>query len=135
MSAVTDPSRRVLVTGGAGFIGSHTCIDLLDHGHELVVVDNLSNSSAEALDRVAEVAGRAVEFHELDLRDREALDKVMAASNVDSVVHFAGLKRAVNEAMQANAEALKMLRWLQHAPRSLGAQPFHAASSPPQLRL
>ena len=52
-----------------------------------------------------------------------------------SKVHFAGLKRAVNEAMQANAEALKMLRWLQHAPRSLGAQPFHAASSPPQLRL
>ena len=91
------------MTGGAGFIGSHTLIDLLDHGHEVVVVDNLVNASAVALDRVAEVTGRRVEFHQVDLRDRAALDAVMAVSNVDSVIHFAGLK-AIGESVEMPLE-------------------------------
>lgn len=100
---MTNLNRRVLVTGGAGFIGSHTCIDLLEHGHDLVVVDSLVNASERALDRVAELAGTEVDFHRIDLRDRAALDAVMASTNVDSVVHFAGLK-AVGESVQLPLE-------------------------------
>jgi UDP-glucose 4-epimerase len=98
MSDVTNRERRVLVTGGAGFIGSHSCIDLLQHGHELIVVDNLVNASAVALDRVAELAGRSVSFREVDLRNRAGLDEVFREFNVDSVIHFAGLK-AVGESV------------------------------------
>jgi UDP-glucose 4-epimerase len=67
---------RVLVTGGAGYIGSHTCLALLDAGHEVVVVDSLSNSKAEAVRRVGELAGRAVAFHRVDLLDQASLDHV-----------------------------------------------------------
>jgi len=91
------------VTGGAGFIGSHTCIDLLQHGFELVVVDNLVNASAVALERVTELAGRELEFHAVDLRDRDALDAVLQGSNVESVIHFAGLK-AVGESVEKPLE-------------------------------
>ena len=67
----------ILVAGGAGFIGSHTCVELLDHGYEVIVVDNFSNSSPRALDAVHRLAGRALIAHELDLRDRRALDRVL----------------------------------------------------------
>jgi UDP-glucose 4-epimerase len=82
----------VLVTGGAGFIGSHTCLELLQAGYGVIVVDNLVNSKRESLRRVQELAGRPLEFHEVDLRDRGALSAVFAGTGVDAVIHFAGLK-------------------------------------------
>ena len=83
---------KLLITGGAGYIGSHTCVELLQAGYELVVVDNLSNSSEEALVRVQELTGKLVEFHKVDLLDRPALEKVFAGAAIDGVIHFAGLK-------------------------------------------
>ncbi len=93
---------RILVTGGAGYIGSHTCVELLNAGHEVVVVDNLSNSKEEALRRVGEIVGSAavprLTFHRVDLLDRAALDAVFGRDPVDAVIHFAGLK-AVGESV------------------------------------
>ena len=89
---------RVLITGGAGYIGSHTCIELLRAGYELIVVDNLSNSKEESLRRVQKLAGKSVAFHKVDLLDREALEAVFARNPVEAVIHFAGLK-AVGESV------------------------------------
>ena len=89
---------HVLVTGGAGYIGSHTVVELLTSGEDVTIVDNLVNSKPEAVRRIAELAGRAPLFHQIDLLDRKALDKVMAARPVDAVIHFAGLK-AVGESV------------------------------------
>ena len=83
---------RVLVTGGAGYIGSHTCIELLNAGHEVVVVDNLCNSKISVLDRVQKISGRPVLFYNLDVRDKAALSAVFAAHKIDAAIHFAGLK-------------------------------------------
>jgi UDP-glucose 4-epimerase len=91
--------KTVLVTGGAGFIGSHACADLLANGYEVVIVDDYSNSRPEALDRVREVAGRPLVAYELDLRDRRELSKVFASHPIDAVIHFAG-KKAVGESMR-----------------------------------
>jgi UDP-glucose 4-epimerase len=82
----------VLVTGGAGFIGSHTCMELLGAGYGVIVVDSLVNSKCESLRRVQELAGRPLEFHQVDLRDREALRAVFCGAAIDAVIHFAGLK-------------------------------------------
>jgi UDP-glucose 4-epimerase len=90
---------RVLVTGGAGYIGSHTCVEMLAAGMEVVVVDNLSNGKEESLHRVRQIAGRDLTFVKADLRDRPALDALFAAHRFDAVVHFAGLK-AVGESVQ-----------------------------------
>lgn len=89
---------RILITGGAGYIGSHTCICLLQADHEVTVVDNLSNSSHESLDRVRHLTNRSVRFYETDLLDRPALDKVFDGHEFDAVIHFAGLK-AVGESV------------------------------------
>lgn len=89
----------ILVTGGAGFIGSHTCLELLEHGFEVVVVDNHSNSSPRALERVQKLAGRPLTAYEVDIRDRDALGEVFAAHPVEAVIHFAA-KKAVGESMQ-----------------------------------
>jgi UDP-glucose 4-epimerase len=90
---------RVLVTGGAGYIGSHTCIELMSSGHEVVVVDNLCNSKYESLRRVERIAGRQIAaFVQADVRDRAALRAVFAAHAIDAVIHFAGLK-AVGESV------------------------------------
>ena len=89
---------HILVTGGAGYIGSHTCVELLAAGYDVTVVDNLVNSKREAIDRVSELAGRPLAFHQADLLDRAALDAIFAASPVDAVIHFAGLK-AVGESV------------------------------------
>ena len=94
---------KVLVTGGAGFIGSHTCVELLNAGHEIVVVDNFVNSKPEALDAIRQITGKDFAFHEVDIRDREALDAVFAAHRIDAVIHFAGLK-AVGESVQKPLE-------------------------------
>lgn len=90
----------VLVTGGAGYIGSHTCVALLEAGHDIVVVDNLCNSHAEALRRVEQIAGRSVQaFHRIDVRDAPALARVFEQHSIDAVIHFAALK-AVGESVE-----------------------------------
>ena len=89
----------VFVTGGTGYIGSHTCVELLQAGHDVVVADNLANSSEESLRRVEKITGRAVPFHNVDLTDREALSAVFDAYRFDCVLHFAGLK-AVGESVE-----------------------------------
>lgn len=92
--------RTILVTGGAGFIGSHTCVELLDHGYEVVVVDNHANSSPEAIARVQKVAGRPLAAaYTVDVRDRAALAKVFERHPVDAVIHFAANK-AVGESVE-----------------------------------
>lgn len=89
----------VLVTGGAGYIGSHTCIELIQAGHTVLVLDNLVNSSAESLRRVEAIVRQPVDFVEGDIRDTELLDRVFSEHDIDSVVHFAGLK-AVGESTE-----------------------------------
>ena len=89
---------NILVTGGAGYIGSHTLIELLAVGHAVVVVDNLSNSNPEALRRVESITGQAVPFYKVDIRDREGLSRVFALHDFDCCIHFAGLK-AVGESV------------------------------------
>jgi UDP-glucose 4-epimerase len=89
----------ILVTGGAGYIGSHTCVELIEAGYELLVLDNLCNSSQESLHRVERITGRAVPFVAGDIRDRELLDRLFAEQSIDAVIHFAGLK-AVGESCQ-----------------------------------
>jgi UDP-glucose 4-epimerase len=88
--------RVVLVTGGAGFIGSHTCVELLEHDYDVVVVDDYSNSYPAALDRVQKIAGRPLTTYEADLRDRAALSAVFERHHIDAVIHFAA-KKAVGE--------------------------------------
>lgn len=94
---------NVLVTGGAGYIGSHTCVELLNAGHDVVVIDNLYNSKEEALRRVREITGKSLTFHKVDLLDREALFNVFAQHELDAVIHFAALK-AVGESVSMPLE-------------------------------
>lgn len=87
---------NVLVTGGAGYIGSHTCVELLENGYGVVVVDNFANSSEESVKRVEKITGKKVALYEADVRDKAALDKIFTEHKIDWVIHFAGLK-AVGE--------------------------------------
>lgn len=87
---------NVLVTGGAGYIGTHTSVELLNAGHNVVCVDNLVNSKKEAVNRVEKITGKKVKFYEGDIRDRKILDKILEENKIDSVINFAGLK-AVGE--------------------------------------
>ena len=89
---------RILVTGGAGYIGSHTCLALLEQGHEVVVFDNLYNASEEALNRVKKLTGKDLTFYKADMLDRDAMEKIFDAEKIDAVIHFAGLK-AVGESV------------------------------------
>ena len=93
----------VLVTGGMGYIGSHTCVELLEQGMDVVVVDNLVNSSAEAGRRVEQITGRPLKFYQMDVRDRAGLDRIFTEQKIDCVIHFAGLK-AVGESVQMPLE-------------------------------
>ena len=93
----------ILVTGGAGYIGSHTCVELLNQGYEVVVLDNLYNSSAKALDRVEQITGKKVKFYEGDLLNRPDIEAVFDRESIDSVIHFAGLK-AVGESVSKPLE-------------------------------
>ena len=88
----------ILVTGGAGYIGSHTVVELQNNGYDVVVVDNLSNSSKKSLDRVAKITGKAVKFYEADILDRDALNDIFEKEDIESCIHFAGLK-AVGESV------------------------------------
>ena len=89
---------NVLVTGGAGYIGSHTCVELMQSGHEVVVIDNLCNSNPKSLERVETLTGRHVKFYQGDVRDEALLRRIFAENEIDSVIHFAGLK-AVGESV------------------------------------
>ena len=93
----------ILVTGGAGFIGSHTCVELLNAGYDVVVVDNLYNASKKALDRVEQITGKKVTFYEADILDRDALNAIFDKEQIDSVIHFAGYK-AVGESVRKPIE-------------------------------
>ena len=90
---------RIFVTGGAGYIGSHTVIELIRAGHDVVVADNLHNSSPVAMQRVAQIVGREVPFYQADIRDRAALERIFEAHSFDCCIHFAGLK-AVGESVR-----------------------------------
>lgn len=94
---------RILVTGGAGYIGSHTCVELLNEGYDVVVIDNLYNSSAKALDRVQEITGKSLTFYQADLLDQPAIDAILDQETIDAVIHFAGYK-AVGESVQKPIE-------------------------------
>ena len=94
---------NVLVTGGAGYIGSHTCVELLSQGHNVVVVDNLVNSCEKSLERVQQIAGKDVVFYKNDVRDRAALDAIFDKHDIGCVIHFAGLK-AVGESVSMPLE-------------------------------
>lgn len=93
----------ILVTGGAGYIGSHTCVELLNAGYEITVVDNLYNSSPKSLDRVKELTGKDFKFYECDIRDTDGMDKIFKENKIDAVIHFAGLK-AVGESCEKPLE-------------------------------
>ena len=93
----------ILVAGGAGYIGSHTCVELLNAGYDVVVVDNLYNSSEEAIRRVEKITGKPVKFYKADVLDREALNKIFDQEKIDSVINFAGLK-AVGESVRKPLE-------------------------------
>ncbi|TAN76372.1 MAG: UDP-glucose 4-epimerase GalE [Gallionella sp.] len=92
-------NKKILVTGGCGYIGSHTCVELLGAGYDPVVVDNLGNSKTAALDRVEKITGRKVDFHHVDVRDRDGLRRVFDRHEIHAVIHFAGLK-AVGESVE-----------------------------------
>ncbi len=89
----------ILVTGGAGYIGSHTLIAMTEAGYDVIVVDNLDNSSSESLNRVEKIVGKKIKFYENDVRDKDALRKIFSENNIESVIHFAGLK-AVGESVK-----------------------------------
>ena len=93
----------ILVAGGAGYIGSHTCVELLEAGYDVVVVDNLYNASEESLKRVEKITGKSVTFYEADILDKEALNKIFDAHEIEAVIHFAGYK-AVGESVQKPIE-------------------------------
>ena len=90
--------KTTLVTGGAGYIGSHTLIELINNNFEVVVIDNLANSSRESLRRVEQITGHEIPFIEADVRDQSVLDDIFTTYSIDSVIHFAGLK-AVGESV------------------------------------
>ena len=89
---------KILVTGGLGFIGSHTAVELVKNGHEVIIADNLVNSKIEVHARINEITGSEIEFHEVDVTDEESLDKIFGTNDLDGVIHFAGLK-AVGESV------------------------------------
>ena len=89
---------KILVTGGTGYIGSHTCVELINNGHEVIIVDNLYNSSIEVLDKIEKITGTKPKFYEIDILDKDKLEKVFADNKIDAVIHFAGYK-AVGESV------------------------------------
>lgn len=93
----------VLVTGGAGYIGSHTCVLLLEHGYDVAVIDNLVNSSEKSMERVQEITGKKLSFYKADVRDRSALDRIFSQHDIGCAIHFAGLK-SVGESVQMPLE-------------------------------
>lgn len=97
---------KILVTGGLGYIGSHTCVELLNEGYEVIVLDNLSNSKIEVLDKIKEITSKDIKFYKSDILDREGVEKVFEENDIDSVINFAGLK-AVGESTKIPLEYYK----------------------------
>mgnify|MGYP001944586349 CR=1 FL=1 len=95
----SDYFLKVLVTGGAGYIGSHTCVELLNNGHDVIIVDNLSNSKPEVINRIKELTGRDFKFYKADILNKKEIDKIFKENNIEAVIHFAGLK-AVGESVK-----------------------------------
>ena len=91
--------KTILVTGGAGYIGSHTCLELLNANYKVVAIDNLSNSKSDSLSRVEDITGKSMQFHLADLRDPVVMEKLFESESIDAVIHFAGLK-AVGESTE-----------------------------------
>lgn len=98
-----DTKMKILVTGGAGYIGSHTCVELLNAGYDVVVMDNLYNASEKAIERVEQITGKKVTFYKTDMLDREGVKKIFDNEKIDAVIHFAGLK-AVGESVHKPIE-------------------------------
>lgn len=96
----------ILITGGAGYIGSHTCIELSNAGYDIVVIDNLRNSKIESIRRVEKIISKPIKFYEADVRDKDVLDKIFTENNIEAVIHFAGLK-AVGESAKIPMEYYK----------------------------
>ena len=123
---------NILVTGGAGYIGSHTCVTLLEAGHAVIVADNLCNSKAETLDKVSQITGRRVTFYQIDVTDETAVDHVFSSHSIDGVIHFAGLK-AVGESVEKPLayyyNNLVGIMVLTKACRKYGVQKFIFSSS------
>lgn len=94
---------KVLVTGGTGYIGSHTSVELLENNHEVIIVDNLCNSSKDVIDRIEKITNKKCKFYEADIRNKEALDRIFSENEIEAVIHFAGLK-AVGESVQIPLE-------------------------------
>ena len=94
---------KILCTGGAGYIGSHTCVELLNEGYDVIVIDNLSNSSEAALERVEQITGKKLTFYKGDIRDKDILEKIFSENEISAVIHFAGLK-AVGESVEKPIE-------------------------------
>ena len=90
--------KQILVTGGAGYIGSHTCLELLENGYNVIVVDNLSNSSPESIKRVEKISGKNITFIEEDVQSKRGIERIFNQNKIDAVIHFAGLK-AVEESV------------------------------------
>jgi len=123
---------KVLVTGGAGYIGSHTTVELLNAGHEVICVDNLSNSSKESLARIEKITGKKVIFYENDVRDAAALELIFAAHDIDWVIHFAGLKcvpESVREPLKYYDHNLNALFVLLNAMKKFGVKNLVFSSS------
>ncbi len=94
---------KVLVTGGAGFIGSHTCVELLAAGYEVIILDDFRNSDRSVIDRIREISGREVTLYEVDMTDKDGVERVFSSEKIDAVIHFAGLK-AVGESVEKPLE-------------------------------
>ena len=105
---------NILVTGGAGYIGSHTVIELIKAGHDVVIIDNLVNSSRISIKRVEEIVGKNLPIYEVDIRDRKGLERVFAENRFDCCIHFAGLK-AVGESVRQKAYAAQGLNTISNS--------------------
>ena len=90
---------KILVTGGTGYIGSHTAVELLNSNYEIIIVDNLSNSKIEVVDKIKQITGKDFKFYQIDLRDKDKLSNIFKENKIDAVIHFAGLK-AVGESVE-----------------------------------
>ena len=101
---------NVLVTGGAGYIGSHTCVELLSSGYGVIVIDNLCNSNPKSLDRVQELTGKSLTFYEGDVRDEALLTKIFSTHEIGCVIHFAGLKAVGESALCVISEQYRHRR-------------------------
>ncbi|WP_143108824.1 SDR family NAD(P)-dependent oxidoreductase, partial [Bathymodiolus thermophilus thioautotrophic gill symbiont] len=85
-------NKTILVTGGAGYIGSHTCVELLEKGYRVIALDNYSNSSKAVIGKIKKITGKEIQVYEADVRDKRALKKIFSENNIDAIIHFAGLK-------------------------------------------